>query len=114
MDEEKVIVVQDLENKDVADENKENDECKHCDNHPCVSEELKPMLLSIMEAYAGIKSNKQIRFLMYSDSTKFIFGTGLGEGVRKRLPLCTQSLIRSLAPDKRYTGFKEAKAEGGE
>ena len=112
MDEEKVIVVEEKENKDVGEENKANDDCKHCGNHPCVSEELKPMLLSILEAYAGIKTNKQIRFLMYRDSTKFIFGSGLGKGVRKRLSYCTQTLIRLLALDKKYTGFKEAKEDG--
>ena len=109
MDEEKPTVLGEGGSKDVGEENKENDDCKHCDNHPCVTEELKPMLLSILEAYAGIKSNKQIRYLMYTDSVKLIFGTALGKGVRKRLPYCAQSLIRSLAPDKKYTGFKEAK-----
>ena len=79
--------------------------CTHCDNHPCVVRELEQLLNSILETYGGWKSNKEVRFIMYKDSVKFIFGTGLGKGVRKRLPACVQKHIHNLAPDDKYTGF---------
>ena len=97
--------------KNEGGEEKDSENCKFCGNHPCSALELEEMLGSIVETYQGIKSNKQMRYIMYTDSTKYIYGTGLGKGVRKKLPCCVQSLIRKLAPDNHYTGFKEAKLE---
>ena len=99
--------------KNEGQEEEDNKNCKFCGNHPCSALELEEMLGSIVETYQGIKSNKQMRYIMYTDSTKYIFGTGLGKGVRKKLPFCVQSLIRKLAPDNHYTGFKDAKLEHG-
>ena len=42
---------------------------------------------------------------MYANSVKAIHGPGLGKGVRKRLSRCLENKIRSMAPDKKYTGF---------
>ena len=83
--------------------------CRYCGNHPCYVQELDGMLVSIVDTYGGWKTNKQIRFKMYSDSIRFIHGSSLGKGVRKKLPHCVQSRIRSLASDDSYTGFKHAK-----
>ena len=87
------------------------DHCDHCDNQPCTVSELDPMLISILQTYEGWKSNKQIRFRMYSDAIKSLHGTGLGKGVRKKLPSCLQRRIHQLVPDKEYTGFKATKEE---
>ena len=105
-------MVRDEEGKKNEEQEEEGSEiCKFCGNHPCSSLELESMLVSIVETYQDIKSNRQMRYLMYTDSTKYIFGTGLGKGVRKKLPSCVQMLIRKLAPDEHYTGFKQAKLE---
>ena len=80
-------------------------ECTYCGNHPCFLRELEPLLSSIQDAFGELKTNKQIRFLMYKDSVKVIHGTGLDKGVRKRLPSCVQRHIHKLAPDDKYTGF---------
>ena len=86
----------------------DDDVCQYCGNQPCYVLELKPMFLAIMQAYQDDKTHKQLRFQMYTESVKCIFGTGLGVGVRKRIPRCVQKLIRSLAPDNEYIGFREA------
>ena len=98
--------------KEIKAEDETNDtsedvplECTYCGNHPCFLSELEPLLSSIMDAFGDLKSNKEIRFLMYKDSVKVIYGTGLGKGVRKRLPSCVQKHIHKLAPDDKYTGF---------
>ena len=82
--------------------------CEHCGYEPCLVLELRPMFEAIVQAYLGEKTNKQIRFKIYTDSVLHINGSGLGVGVRKRLPHCVQKIIRRFAPDKDYTGFKEA------
>ena len=61
-------------------------ECRHCGNHPCFGIEMEPLLLSILQTYGEWKSSKQVRFLVYGEATKHIHGTGLGKGVRKKLP----------------------------
>ena len=109
MEKDKVEIMEEKKTTEGAEVMKESDDCKYCDNHPCLADDLKPMLVSIAETYSGIKTNRQLRFIMYGDATKSVHGTGLGKGVRKRLPSCVQSMIRSLAPDDQYTGFKEAK-----
>ena len=58
-------------------------ECIHCGNQPCVAIELEPMLLSILETYQDIKTKRQIRFQMYTDTIRYIHGPELGKGVRK-------------------------------
>ena len=82
-------------------------ECSHCSNHPCILGEIEPLLISILETYREWKYNKQVRFKMYAEATTHIHGPGLGKGVRKKLPHCVTSAIRSMAPadDKKYTGF---------
>ena len=46
--------------------------CSHCNNHPCVREDLQPTLISILQTYRECKTNKQVRFTMYREATKFI------------------------------------------
>lgn len=80
-------------------------ECSHCGNHPCWSLELEPILASIDETYGSWKTNKQVRYLMYTEAVKHIFGTGLGKKVRKKVPNCVEHLIKKMKPDDVYTGF---------
>ena len=82
--------------------------CRFCNNHPCVLEELEPVFQSMMENYAGYKPNKAVRYSMYTETIRVIHGPCLGRKVRKRVPQCVEERIRSLLPDKTYTGFKES------
>ena len=66
--------------------------------------ELKDRLNAILMAYHDSKTNKQIRYCMYTDSVKQMHGY-LGKGTRKKVPKCLEKRIHSLAPDKEYTGF---------
>lgn len=84
-------------------------ECIHCGNHPCVSFDLQPSLASILETYGEWKTKKQVRYLMYCEAVREIFGTGLGKGVRKKVPTCVENMIRKMQPDKEYTGFVPSK-----
>ena len=81
--------------------------CKHCDNQPCFTKMLEDSLVAVLETYRDWNTNKNIRFRMYKECVNHIHGPGLGKGVRKKLPLCVQSQIRDMAPDKEnsYTGF---------
>ena len=63
----------------------EDNTCRHCDNHPCVTVELNPVLQSILDTYRDIKTNRQIRYMMYTDSIRYIHGHSLGPDVRKKL-----------------------------
>ena len=81
------------------------DICRYCENDPCVSEEHLNMLASLFDTYRDWKTNRQIRFCMYSNCVKAIHGPGLGRGVRKKLPHCLERKIREMAPDEKYTGF---------
>ena len=94
---------------EATEENGEEDvfemECKHCGNYPCWEIELGPVLNDMKETYGGWKSNRQIRYLMYTEAVKHIYGTGLGKKVRKKLPLCVSRVIKEMYPDKEYTGF---------
>ena len=91
MEKEELLITEDKESTVGEEAMKKCDDCRYCDNHPCVGDDLKPMFVSIVETYSGIKTNKQMRFIMYSDATKSVHGTCLGKGVRKRLPYCVQS-----------------------
>ena len=97
------------EKQDESEEKRGEDdimlECIHCGNQPCVVTELEPMFTSILQTYGDIKSNKQIRFQMYSDTIRYIHGPGLGKGVRKKPPHCVVKTIHSMAPSDKYTGF---------
>ena len=86
-----------------------NTVCKHCGNHPCWSSVLEPSFLSIVDTYRDWKTHKQLRFLMYSDAIKTIYGPGLGKGNRRKMHQCVQELIHTLAPDIKYKGFMESK-----
>ena len=66
---------------------------------------LHEMLKTLLDSQCDYKTNRQIRFSMYVNSVKTIHGPGLGKGVRKRLSCCLENKIRSMAPDKKYTGF---------
>ena len=81
--------------------------CKHCANQPCLTTVLEDNLVAVLETYRDWNTNKNIRFRMYKECVNHIHGPGLGKGVRKKLPLCVQSQIRDMAPDKEnsYTGF---------
>ena len=82
--------------------------CQVCDNEPCIAIELEQMLMSIFHTHRDSKTNREIRFTMYTNSVKEIYGPSLGKGVRKKLPHCLQMKIRSIVPDKKYTGFKKS------
>ena len=58
----------------------DDDVCQYCGNQPCYVLELKPMFLAIMQAYQDDKTHKQLRFQMYTESVKCIFGTGCRTG----------------------------------
>ena len=81
--------------------------CRYCNNHPCVLEEVEPVLEGLMLNYSTIKTNKQLRYTMYTESVRTIHGSCLGKGIRKKVPKCVDKRIKDLAPDKTYTGFKE-------
>ena len=89
-------------------EDEDTDECPHCDSDPCVAKEMYPNFLTISTIFCDTKSNKQMRFQMYKEATKFIHGPGLGKGVRRKLPACVECMIRDIAPDESYKGYVEA------
>ena len=102
-----------VEDKEVAEEKGVDEEelgrvCKHCNNDPCWSRELEPLLQSIMENYGGRLPNRAVRHKMYTQSVQQIYGICLGKGVRKKVPLCVTRVIRSMAPDDEYTGFLQS------
>ena len=66
------------------------------------------MLLSLLEIYCDRVNNQKICFKMYSEAVKLIHGPRLEKGVQERLPACVTSVIKSLPPDDKYTGFVEA------
>lgn len=84
------------------------DFCDDCERDPCVLVELQEVLSSILDSYRDEKTNRQIRFMMYQDAIRFIYGSGLCRYNRKRAPACVERRIRSMLPDVTYTGFKEA------
>ena len=87
----------------------DSDVCNQCGYEPCVVVELEEMLVAIKQSYIDIKSNNQIRFIMYKESVTHIYGRGLGKGVRKMVPKCIERKIHSMAPSAKYKGFVEAK-----
>ena len=99
---------------DVTDEDTDGkgtdgcDVCRYCGVDPCWDKELQPMLLSFFEDYGGYMENNKLRYKMYTEAVKIIYGTCLGQRVRKRVPGCVTKSIRRLAPDETYTGFKDA------
>ena len=58
--------------------------CRLCDNNPCDADEVRPLLMAIHAIHSGMKTNKEVRFLMYREACRFFHGPGLGRGVRKR------------------------------
>ena len=108
---ERIVKQEDENNPDSTDPMKSNGTedpspfCVHCGDDPCVVEQLEEMLLSLVRSFRGVKSNKQLRHYMYTNSIRFIHGPNLGKGVRKRIPHCLQKRIHALCPDKVYTGF---------
>ena len=82
----------------------ETEFCGHYESDPCVIVELQEILSSCRD----VESNKQIRFMMYRDSMRFIIGSGLGKGARKKLPVCKQGKIHSMIPYVTYTGFMKS------
>ena len=89
----------------------DSDVCDECGFEPCVFFELKDMLLAIKQSHMDVKSNDQIRFIMYRESITHIFGRGLGEGNRKRVPKCVDRKIKAMCPSAFYKGFLEAKQD---
>ena len=67
MEKDKFSITKGKGTTDGAEVMKECDDCKYCDNLPCVADDLKPMLVSIVETYTGIKTNRQMRFIMYDE-----------------------------------------------
>ena len=94
---------------EATEENEEEDvielECKHCGNYPCWEIELGPVLTDLRDTYGSWKTNRQMRYLMYTESVTHIFGTALGKRNRKKLPVCVSRVIKEMYPDKEYTGF---------
>ena len=88
--------------KEEAEE--QSDYCCFCESDPCVVTELEDMLNEILMEYRDSKSNKEIRYCMYTDSVRYMHGY-LGRGNRKRVPKCLEDRIHYLAPDEEYTGF---------
>ena len=82
------------ENKE-EEEKEEEKVCVLCGNQPCFSVELQPILSSILEVHKDWCTNKQVRYKMYTDLIRFIHGSSLGKGVRKKTPPCIQKLIHS-------------------
>ena len=78
--------------------------CQFCEQEPCLVVELNDLLNSILWNYSDTKTNKQIRYCMYTDCTSYMHGY-LGKGNRKKVPKCLEDRIHFLAPDKEYTGF---------
>ena len=113
MNEETVLEISSNDGVEDAAPNEEDtdetvDVCPECGSDPCVVVELEEMLQDMRDLYMGWKTNKQTRFLMYRECSNHIHGTGLGKGVRRKLPNCVENRIRSMVPDENYTGFLEA------
>ena len=60
--------------------------CMYCQRDPCIAEGLNTMLHSMLDLYRGWKTNRQVRFFMYTQSATCIHGPCLGKGVRKSYP----------------------------
>ena len=81
-----------VEDKEVG-EDKDLDEdlgnvCKHCQTDPCWSRELESTFQSVIDNYGGRMPNRGVRHKMYTQAVQQIYGTCLGKGVRKKVPLC--------------------------
>ena len=65
------------EKQDESEEKRGEDdimlECIHCGNQPCVITELEPMLISILQTYGEIKSNKLGSKCILIPSDTFMF-----------------------------------------
>ena len=93
------------------DDVEDSDICSECGFEPCVFFELEEMLVAIKQSHMDEKTNNQIRFIMYRESITHIFGRGLGEGNRKRVPKCVERKIKAMCPSAKYKGFQEAKSD---
>ena len=52
---------------------------KHCNNHSCQAILLEPTFGSILELDGSCSTNKQARFLMYSEAILFLYEPCLGK-----------------------------------
>ena len=99
---------EETEETEETEENEEtvhgSDYCSFCEIDPCIITELDDMLNEILMEYRDSKKNRQIRYIMYTESIRYIHGY-LRKGNRKKVPKCLEKRIHSLAPDKEYTGF---------
>ena len=81
--------------------------CHFCDRDPCLAVEMEPMLFGWFHTLRSHKTNREIRYQLYVNSVREIYGF-LGRRNRRRLALCMEKKIRSMAPDTHYVGFKKA------
>ena len=83
--------------------------CKYCLRMPCVaSSEYESMMELGVSMEADNKANNEIRFALYSYMSRVYFGH-LGQGVRKKLPVCVVGEIHDAYPATNgaaYVGFK--------
>ena len=101
---EETVKVEETDDIEENEEAKETDYCSICESDPCIISELDDMLNEILIEYRDTKTNREIRYCMYTDSIRYIHGY-LGKGNRKKVPKCLEKRIHSLAPDEEYTGF---------
>ena len=99
-----IIQVKEEETQEDEETVDASDYCGFCECDPCIITELDDMLNAILMEYRDSKSNREIRYCMYTDSIRYIHGY-LGKGNRRQVPKCLEKKIHSLAPDEEYTGF---------
>ena len=93
--------------------------CFHCGRQPCImfSDEYCTMVTIGEEMAEDGKSNKEIRFALYSHMSKVYHGPGLGKGNRMELPLCIVGEIRDHYPKENgteYVGFQASSGGGND
>ena len=88
----------------------QSDYCYYCERDPCIITELDDMLKEILMEYREEKTNRQIRYIMYTECIRYLYGY-LGKGNRRKVPKCLEERIHSLLPDKNYTGFIPSKEQ---
>jgi hypothetical protein len=92
--------------------------CVLCDNSPCILrqglyDDLVLLSVNMTEnSYETVYTNKQVRFEMYREATRYIHGY-LGKGRCVPLPQCVRTEILDFAPesDRKYVGFQDGETK---